>query len=148
MKLDKLFSGRDAMKRILVVTLTLAGCAIAPTQQPYSDEQMLIAASALTKVAAAAEGMARYGHVPDGTTDEGFLIMATAHDPTLLQPFTNYRVRARRQDKHAAVLLCTADATAALIEDVGCTAASDVHHWQALPRHGCEFSLNLADVCK
>jgi hypothetical protein len=148
MKLDRLFFGRDAMKRILLVALILSGCAVAPTPEPYSDEKMTIAASALTKVAAAAEGMARYGQVPNGTSDEAFLILATEHDPALLQPFANYRVRARRQDRHAAVLLCTADGSEALIEDLGCTAASDVHHWRSLPRHGCEFSLDLAEVCK
>ena len=136
------------MKRFLPLICVLAGCATQTPTQPFSDEDLLRAASALTKVAIAVDGATRYGGLPDSATDDELLALATADDRELLRPFTNFRVVARRQGAHSEVLLCTSDLTNALIEDAGCSAPSDVHHWKTLPLPPCAFVLNLEDVCQ
>lgn len=108
---------------------------------------MLVAASALTKVAAAAEASVRYGNPPETLSDEEFLGFATAHDPGLLEPFSRYRLKALRKDRHVVILLCDADGMTALIEDAGCTGVSDQHHWKTVPSAPCSFTLEPSVLC-
>lgn len=135
------------MRAIILLAVVLAGCAGLPTDEQAREEEMLIAASALTKVAAAAEASVRYGNPPVSLSDEEFLQFATAHDPALLRPFAKYRLKALRQDRHAVILVCSADGMIALIEDAGCTAQSDRHHWRAVPAPACVFTLVPRKVC-
>lgn len=130
-----------------ILAVLLAGCAVLPTEERAREEEMLIAASALTKVAAAAEVSVRYGNPPWNLSDEEFLKFATAHDPVLLQPFAKYRLKALRQDLHAVILVCSADGSIALIEDAGCSAQSDRHHWRSMPALACVFTLEPAKIC-
>ncbi len=135
------------MRMIAVLVFALAGCVSLPSEQLAREEEMLFAASALTKVAAASEASVRYGKPPENLSDEEFLKFATAHDPGLLQPLAKYRLRALRQGKHAVILVCSVDGAVALIEDAGCTAQSDRHHWQTIPALVCAFTLELEKVC-
>ncbi len=135
------------MRAIILLAVFVAGCAGLPTEEQAREDEMLIVASALTKVAAAAEASVRYGNPPENLSDEEFLKYATAHDPALLQPFAKYRLKALRQDRHAVVLVCSADGSVALIEDAGCTAQSDRHHWRSIPLPTCAFTLEPAKVC-
>lgn len=135
------------MKRILPIACIVAGCATVPQEQ-YPDTEMLIAASALTKLAIAVDGTARYGKLPDTVSDQDLLALVTVDDPALLSPLTKFQVRVRRQGLNSEVLLCTPDAAIALLEDAGCTAASDLHHWKTLPRPPCDFTLKLDEVCR
>lgn len=144
----RLCFGPEGMKRLLPLICVLAGCATHTPTWQLSDEEMLSAASALTKVAFAVDGATRYGDLPDGATDDELLARATEDDPDLLRPFAQYRVLVRRQGTNSEVLLCTADLTKALIEDAGCSAPSDVHHWKTLPLPPCAFVLNLEAVCQ
>ena len=56
--------------------------------------------------------------------------MATAHDPGLLDPFSEYMLKAVSQNNHAIVLVCTNDGMKALLEDAGCTSKMDMHWWK------------------
>lgn len=130
---------------VLLVAIQ-TGCATLSPEQKHAEE-MLTAASALTKVAAAAEASVRYGNPPENMSDVEFLQFATAHDPTLLQPFAKYQLKSIRRERHAIILLCNADGVAALVEDAGCTAQVDRHHWQSAPTPSCAFTLEPAKIC-
>ena len=75
------------MRLAVLLAAVLTGCATITPEQKHAEE-MLTAASALTKVAAAAEASVRYGNPPENLPDAEFLQFATAHDPELLQPFS------------------------------------------------------------
>jgi hypothetical protein len=136
-----------AMRAIILLAVFVAGCAGLPTEEQAREEEMLIVASALTKVAAAAEASVRYGNPPENLSDEEFLGFATAHDPGLLEPFSRYRLKALRKDRHVVILLCDADGVTALIEDAGCTGVSDRHHWKIVPSATCSFTLEPSALC-
>jgi len=108
---------------------------------------MLIKASALTKLSAAAESAVRYKDAPGELTDRALLQWATSHDPALLAPFSAYTLKVLRQDRHALVLVCTEDGTIALLEDAGCTAGLDRHRWRDTPEAVCGFSIETRVVC-
>lgn len=135
------------MKAMYVFLIFIAACSSVPYTQSPNEEEMLIKASALTKVAAAAESAARYKEPPADLSEQEFLTFATSHDPSLLEPFTGYQLRALRKDRRAVVLVCSADRTIRLLEDAGCTAALDRHHWRE-PHSPCEFSIDVAEVCQ
>ncbi len=135
------------MRAIIFLAVFVAGCAGLPTEEQAWEEEMLIAASALTKLAAAAEASVRYGNPPENLSEEEFLQFATAHDPALLRPFAQYRLKALRQDRHAVILVCSADGMIALIEDAGCTAQLDRHHWRTTPAPSCRFTIELGKAC-
>lgn len=128
----------------LVGSIALVGC----REDSASDrEQMLQLASALTKLSAAVESSCRYKNPPADLRDEGLVELATRHDPKLLQPFHEYLLKAKCEEAHGVVLLCSKD-DRALIEDSGCSGALDIHHWQSeLPR-ACAFALPVRAACK
>lgn len=134
------------MKVISVLLIFLAAWSSAPSAQTQSEEEMLIMASALTKVAAAAESAARYKEPPTDISEQEFLKFSTSHDPSLLEPFSGYKLRAQRKSRRAVILVCSADGAIRLLEDAGCTAALDRHHWRG-PSAPCEFSINLTEIC-
>jgi hypothetical protein len=135
------------MRLALIVALALTGCATVNTEPFYSDHEMMTTAVALTKVSAAVEANLRYGAPSEDLTDAEFLTRSVAHDPTLLKPFSEYRILATRQGNHAAMLVCSPDGTTALLEDAGCTAPMDLLRWQEHPRKPCAFSIDLAKLC-
>ncbi len=135
------------MRLAVLLVAVLAGCATLSPEQKHAEE-MLTAASALTKVAAAAEASVRYGNPPENMSDAEFLQFATAHDPALLQPFATYQLKSLRQERHAVILLCSADGAAALVEDAGCTAQVDRHHWKLTPPPSCNFTLEPRLICQ
>jgi hypothetical protein len=128
----------------ICIAITLAGCANV-FHSPQTEE-MYITASALTKLSASVESTVRYKNPPDGIADEDLLRLATEHDPSLLNPFFEYRIKILRDNRHSAVLVCTKDGAEALLEDAGCTAALDKHRWQT-PAEPCIFTLKLSEVC-
>ena len=137
---------RNARTALILFSFALfAGCA-GTTVEPRDDE-LLIKASALTKVAAALESAVKFKDAPPQLSEAELLHYATTHDPDLLQPFQGYVLRARRVGDMTSVLLCTKDGQSALIEDSGCTARSDLHLWDRSPPVTCVFQLDLAAVC-
>lgn len=134
------------MKPILVFLLALTGCVTIASGQGHSEEEMLTAASALTKVATAAESTVRYGSPPEDIQEEDLLTLATAHDPSMLQALSPYRLRIMRKDRHAVVLVCAKDGPA-LLEDAGCTAKLDHHRWRDALGAACDFTVEPKDLC-
>lgn len=110
-------------------------------------EAMNIKASELTKLSTAAESTVRYKNPPAGLDEMGLLRLSSRHDPQLLQNFVGFKVRILARDKHAVVLVCTADGQRALLEDAGCTAKFDQYLWDAAPPKPCDFTLDVASVC-
>jgi hypothetical protein len=129
----------------LAALLALTGCA-SPAPAPEA-ETMLVQASALSKLAAAAESAVRYRHAPEDLADRALLQWATAHDPALLAPFSRYTLKVLRRDRHAIVLMCSADGSIALLEDAGCSARLDSQRWREAPGAPCAFTLAPATAC-
>ncbi len=128
---------------LLILASLLCGCALG--QKP--QQEMLIRASALTKVATALEAAVRFGDTPEDLSEVELLRRATAHDPDLLTPFQDYSLRARRAGIFSSVLMCSKDGNAALLEDAGCTPKFDEHLWERSPQLLCVFQLDLAKTC-
>lgn len=125
-------------------TVLIAGCVTAgPTED---SESMYVTASALTKLSASVESTVRYKNPPEGISDADLLKLATVHDPSLLVPFSGYVVRVLREDRHAALLVCSEDASQGLLEDLGCTAAMDQHLWQ-IEGSVCMFTMSPSNAC-
>ena len=108
---------------------------------------MYILGSALTKLSAAVESTVRYKDPEDRISDAELLILATRHDPGLLEPFADYTVLVLRQDKHALVLVCTKDGNIGLLEDAGCSSELDRHLWKEEPPKRCEFTVKVQEAC-
>lgn len=134
------------MKRFMnaLLLVLLSTCAIA---QQLDSEEMYTRAAALTKLSSAIEAFVRYENVPSNITEAEVLRLATKHDSGLLAPFSAYQLRVMQQDRHAVVLMCSADGTRGLLEDVGCTARLDKHHWQSSKSEPCEFTLKASEIC-
>lgn len=135
------------MSRLMILILALAGCSSLATRQTYSEESMQSAAAAVAKVSAAAEAYLRYGPPSDDLSDDQFLANSVAHDPGLLALLSPYRIKALRVNGQAAILVCTQDGTESLLEDAGCTATVDKHHWRDDPKSACGFTLDLTQLC-
>ncbi len=129
---------------LVVFLLTFVGCT---TSRATETEKMYVLGSALSKLSASVESTVRYKDPEEGISDAELLILSTRHDPGLLEPFTGYKVRVLRQDKHAVVLICTKDGNIGLLEDAGCSFELDQHLWKADPPKHCEFTVRIQDEC-
>ncbi|WP_323660357.1 hypothetical protein [Pectobacterium versatile] len=129
----------------LASVLLLAGCCSASSAN--QQETMYPLSSALTKLSASVEAETRYGN-PGSATDNALLVAATAHDPALLSPFNHYQMKAKSVEGHSLILVCSADGRQALLEDAGCTAKMDKHHWQEKTNPGCNYTIDMAQVCR
>lgn len=124
--------------------LLLAGCM---PEMNRKESKLMPLASSLTKLTAAVEATVAFKkNAPSGSRDQELVRVATAHDPSLVEPFTGHTIRAEDRGGHAAVLICSKDGTKALFEDIGCTAKVDKHHWES--NATCEFTLDVAEVCR
>lgn len=126
----------------LAVSSLLAACVSA-----QSERSMNFAASALTKLSASVDATIRFKHPSEALTDAELLRLSVAHDPSLLTPFENFTVRVLRDGRHSVVLVCEANGGKALLEDSGCTAKLDHHHWRNMPGITCEFTLDVKALC-
>ncbi len=135
------------MRLMIALVIVLTGCVTPAPRQTYSEGEMMTAAAALTKVTTAAEAKLRYGPPSDTLSDAEFLAQSVAHDPGLLKPVAGYQVKARRQGRQVAILVCSADGAIALLEDAGCTAAMDRQRWKDKPKSPCGFTIDLAQLC-
>ena len=122
----------------------LSGCVT--VDEKTDTQSMYVTASALTKLSASVESNVRYKNPPADISDADLLVLATRHDPSLLEPFSGYQLKVLREDHHASVLVCSADGARALLEDVGCTAEMDKHAWQS-KAYACVFTLSPKDLC-
>ncbi len=129
----------------IALAVLVAGCTLAPGQP--DREEMHIRASMLTKLSAAVESTVRYKNPPPDLSEMELLVVATRHDPVLLENFKDYTVRVLRQERHSIVLVCDRTGARALLEDAGCSGPMDRARWMNAPEP-CEFSLDTATVCK
>lgn len=137
---------KTAHLRLAFAFIALAGCTV--NGQESNDEEMLIKASALTKVAKAVASAVEFKDAPESLSEVELLRFATQHDPEMLEPFRGYVLRVRRAGKATSVLLCSRNGRTGLIEDSGCSAKSDAHLWRQTSRPPCAFQLDLAAVCR
>lgn len=126
----------------LILTTGLTSCAAQDERTMYAKS------SALTKLSAAVEATVLYRNPSSTLTDGELLRLATANDPGLLQEFDRFNLRVKRESDVMTILVCTADANRALLEDVSCTAKLDKHHWRESASSQCSFTLDTATVCK
>ncbi|HXZ43741.1 MAG TPA: hypothetical protein VEH53_02855, partial [archaeon] len=101
---------------LVLLLLLLTGIGCVHNARP-SDESMQPLAGALVRLTKAVEFTAHYDPGASALQDGALLNRATQADPTLLAPFQEYVLRARQQDGHANILVCTKDNRAALLED-------------------------------
>lgn len=130
----------------LIAVIAALGTA-APARSDEVAERMYSLASALTRLTSAVESAVRYRNVPADATEEAVLEFATRDDRSLLEPFARYRVRVQRQGRDAVVLVCGRKQPIRLLEDAGCSAKLDRHHWPSAVALPCEFTLDVISAC-
>lgn len=135
---------RVGLSLIALIVLFSFGCA---SSNAFSERDMNELGAALIKLSSSVESAVRYKGMGGDISDDRLLIIATKHDPSLLEPFSGYKLRVKIQDNHAAVLVCSKDGANALLEDAGCTARMEEHRWKDQPLSPCEFSLDLKETC-
>lgn len=135
--------------RTAALALVIASLALGPAGARADDvaDRMYSLASALTRLTSAVESAVRYKNVPPDAGDEAVLDLATKHDRSLLEPFARYRLRIQRQGRDAVVLVCSRKHAVRLLEDAGCSARLDRHHWQSTVALPCEFTIDVATAC-
>lgn len=130
---------------LFVLLFLLVGCCAAQAQDEARMQQL---GSALVQLVPAVEGVVCCDPQADKLEDMELLEYATKSNPKKLAPFVNNVLKVRRQGKHAAVLVCSQDGSAALMEDASCTFKMDAPLWRANPPLPCEFTLDLKAVCR
>ncbi len=70
---------------------------------------MLSLAASLTKLSTKVESVVRYGNPPENASTDDLLKLAVQREPKLLDDFSGYEIRIMSSDKHALLLLCSAD---------------------------------------
>lgn len=125
----------------LMVLGAVSGCAAQKESEMYEK------ASALTKLSSAVEAVVLYKNLPPTLTDSEILSVATEGSPNLRQEFAAFTVRIAKHEQGVIVLVCTANAKAAILEDVSCTAKMDRHHWRDAANTACAFTLSVPEAC-
>lgn len=130
-------------------TFLLVAVLAVPSVASSADvaERMYALASAVTRLTSAVESAVRYKNAPPELRDDALLEFATRHDRGLLEAVKKYRVLARRDGRDAVVLVCGRKQAVRLLEDAGCSAKLDRHHWRSPEVLPCEFTLSAAAAC-
>lgn len=136
----------NTLKIFLIFSIQIAVTAC--TSVSTSEEEMYEKASALTKLTGMVEVIVVYSEDESNLTDAELLEEATAHDPTVLDQFENYELRASQKGGHAVVTMCDANGSEALLQDLGCTAKLDKHFWQTKTQEPCTTEQVNAPTCR
>ncbi len=137
---------RKLLHACLAVGIVIVfGCS--PTHMGREPDEMYTRAAALKKLSAAVESAVQYKDAPPELADDALLRFAVAHNPSLLDGFEGYVLKARNSNAHAVVLLCDGTGKYALIEDAGCTGEVDVQHWSRAASSPCDFTLDVVTLC-
>jgi hypothetical protein len=134
---------RNATVVLVAATLLVGG----PARGDEVADRMFRLSSALVRLTSAVEAAVRYENVPADASDDAILALATNHDRSLLKPFERYRVRVQRQGRDAVVLVCGQKQPIRLLEDAGCSASMDRHHWKSATALPCEFTIDVVAAC-
>lgn len=134
--------GRYAVPFAAVMLLSV-GCASAV----HDEQDLYEKASALTKVSSALEAAVYFDTPPEGLQDRALLEHATQDDPTVLEPFKGLTLKADHFQNHGVVLMCDSAGQEALIQDLGCTAAPDIHYWDTPEVEPCRIAPSAIAAC-
>ncbi len=129
---------------VIAIFFTLFGCSFGIADEDSKYYQM---ASALTKLSSAVEATVRYEELPDNVIPDEIILQSTSHDRSLLAPFNGYKIKVYVEDRHAIVLVCNLLKEIAYLEDAGCSAELDIHHWKSEVIKSCSATLSLAQAC-
>lgn len=133
------------LKLFLIFSIQIAVTACASVSA--SEEEMYEKASALTKLTKMVEVVVVYSDENSRLSDAELLKEATTNDPTVLDHFENYELRASQADGHAVVTMCDANRDEALLYDLGCTAGLDTHYWKTELQEPCATEQVSAPTC-
>lgn len=111
----------------------------------HEPEKMADLASQLKDISAAVDGTLKFS-TKTYTDPQALLMAAINSNKNNLTPFEDYQLKVFIQDKNAILLLCEDDIL--LIEDAGCTAPSDIQHWQSIDTQACKVTINASKICK
>ncbi|HET8800424.1 MAG TPA: hypothetical protein VFN01_04500 [Marinobacter sp.] len=136
----------NALKLFLIISIQAAVAACASVS--VSEEEMYEKASALTKLTGMVEAIVVYSDESSKLSGAELLKEATSHDPTVLDQFENYELRASQANGHAVVTMCDASGDEALLHDLGCTAKLDKHFWQTKTQEPCATEQVSAPTCR
>ncbi|WP_105189924.1 hypothetical protein [Pseudoalteromonas sp. T1lg48] len=128
---------------LIITTLFAVGCT--SLAHGHDPEEMADLASQLKDISAAVDGTLKFS-AEDFPDSQALLLAALDNDTSRLVPFQHYKLTIAVQNDNAVLLLCEDDV--ALIEDAGCTAKSDMQHWQAAEAKSCEFTLDTEHICR
>jgi hypothetical protein len=126
----------------IIIATQGTGCA-----SQTSEEEMNELGSALTKLSASVDSTVRFRNPPADLSSAQLLQLSIAHDPSLTAPFARLELQVQRNGRDSSVLVCRPGGPA-LLEDAGCTAILDRHHWNSTPPRSCAPTLDLASVCR
>lgn len=101
----------------------------------------------LNKLTTTLEGYKQLANPPASLSDKEFLDKAVAHDPELLTPFSDYILILDKNNEFVSLIMCSANATQALLQDAGCTSQSDRHLWNEGNIFPCEPLPDAFAVC-
>lgn len=141
-----MFSGGSVMRAALIAIIVTVTVSCTPAGAT-TDEELYPVAAQLTKLAAAIDSFVATTPEAGSLSEQEVLRRSAARDPSLLREFNRYVLRLRVEGRNSAVLVCSSDRSQAYIEDAGCSARSDAHHWRAAVPRPCEFTLNLREIC-
>jgi len=129
----------------LIVLILLSALLVACLVNAAPDADYADLGPKLTKLTKAVESKVHYNQECTAKmTDKEALYYAIAHDPGLLEPFTDLTVKVSQQNRHAILLVCTPDGVTAIFEDAGCTAGLD-WTWERDTPKPCVFTLKVCD---
>jgi hypothetical protein len=133
--------------KILGLAAVSACLTISTSATASEQNDMNRVASALTKLSSAVEATVRYRRPSTLLSSRELLMLSTAHDTKLLEPFAPYKVQIFRDRDKVTLLVCEVRRDRALLEDRACTARLDQHHWSSSSTASCAFTLMTFDDC-
>ncbi len=133
----------SSLSACIVLACILSACAI--SAGPNESEMQRLAAD-LLPLTAAVKVTIQTENPPAGLSDSELLNISTREDPSLLKPFSNYKLRISRHSRDVVLLVCSEDGTKGLLEDAGCTPGMDEHLWRS--KKPCDFTIQVESLCE
>lgn len=134
--------------RALLLTVFVSVPLSACSSNDIDESSMAEAAGYLDKLSKAVYSAVSFKNASPDLDEAALLTFATSHDPGLLDGLADYAIRVHRIENASGVLICTADRSAALLEDTACTPGVDAHRWSESPGAPCDFSLDIVALCR
>lgn len=97
----------------------------------------------LTKLTSAVVSTIRYRKVPDNISDNELLLRSSKNDHGLLEPFDEYNLKIKKDNKNVIILVGTKDGEKCLLEDASWTYELDKKHWKSPVTVPFKFTIDL-----